>query len=77
MNRNGAVAGMVVGALTVILWIYGPFQVNGMALNSWLYAIVPGFILSTIAIFAVSIMTGGPKDSIKAKFKEMEMNLNK
>lgn len=77
MNRNGAVAGMVVGALTVILWIYGPFQMNGMALNSWLYAIVPGFILSTIAIFAVSIMTGGPKASISAKFAEMEMNLNK
>ncbi|WP_201558079.1 sodium/proline symporter PutP [Psychrobacter sp. 72-O-c] len=77
MNRNGAVAGMVIGALTVILWIYGPFEMNGMALNSWLYAIVPGFILSTIAIFAVSIMTGGPKPSVTAKFKEMEMNLNK
>ncbi|MGE6440870.1 sodium/proline symporter PutP [Psychrobacter sp. NPDC078409] len=77
MNRNGAVAGMVVGALTVILWIYGPFQVDDMALNSWLYAIVPGFILSTIAIFAVSIMTGGPRPSVSAKYKEMELNLNK
>ena len=77
MNRNGAVAGMVVGALTVILWIYGPFQVDGMALNSWLYAIVPGFILSTIAIFAVSIMTGGPRESVSAKYREMELNLNK
>ena len=77
MNRNGAVAGMVVGALTVILWIYGPFQMNGMALNSWLYAIVPGFILSTIAILAVSMMTGGPQASVTAKFKEMEMNLDK
>jgi len=77
MNRNGAVAGMVVGALTVILWIYGPFQIDGMALNSWLYAIVPGFILSTIAIFAVSIMTGGPRPSVSAKYKEMELNLNK
>ena len=77
MNRNGAVAGMVVGALTVILWVYGPFEMNGVALNSWLYAIVPGFILSTIAIFAVSIMTGGPKPSVSAKFKEMEMNLDK
>ncbi|MGO2125287.1 MAG: sodium/proline symporter PutP [Psychrobacter sp.] len=76
MNRNGAVAGMVIGALTVILWIYGPFQVNGMALNSWLYAIVPGFILSTIAIFAVSIMTGGPRPSVSAKYKEMELNIN-
>ena len=77
MNRNGAVAGMVVGALTVILWIYGPFQIDGMALNSWLYAIVPGFILSTIAIFVVSIMTGGPRESVAAKYKEMELNLNK
>lgn len=77
MNRNGAVAGMVVGALTVILWIYGPFEMNGMALNSWLYAIVPGFILSTIAIFAVSIMTGGPSNTIKETFKVMEINLNK
>ncbi len=77
MNRNGAVAGMVVGALTVILWIYGPFEMNGVALNSWLYAIVPGFILSTIAIFVVSIATGGPSETIKTTFKEMELNLNK
>lgn len=77
MNRNGAVAGMVVGALTVILWVYGPFEMNGVALNSWLYAIVPGFILSTIAIFAVSTMTGGPRPSVSAKFEEMELNLNK
>lgn len=77
MNRNGAVAGMVVGALTVILWVYGPFEVNGMALNSWLYAIVPGFILSTITIFAVSLATGGPRPAVLEKFKEMELNLNK
>ena len=55
MNRNGAVAGMVVGALTVIVWIYGGFTLaDGTSLNSWLFAIVPGFVLSTIAIFAVS-----------------------
>ena len=77
MNRNGAVAGMVVGALTVILWIYGPFEIKGMALNSWLYAIVPGFILSTIAIFVVSMATGGPKPSVTATFEKMELTLNK
>lgn len=77
MNRNGAVAGMVVGALTVILWVYGGFEYNGMPLNDWLYAIVPGFLFSTIAIFVVSIMTGGPKPSVSVKFKEMELHLNK
>ncbi|MGI9339566.1 MAG: sodium:solute symporter family transporter, partial [Psychrobacter sp.] len=77
MNRNGAVAGRVVGALTVIVWVYGPFEMNGVPLNSWLYAIVPGFILSPIAIFAVSIMTGGPRPTVSDRYKEMELNLNK
>lgn len=77
MNRNGAVAGMVLGALTVLLWIYGGFEYNGMALSSWLYAIVPGFIISTIAIFVVSTMTGGPNESVKATFREVELQLNK
>lgn len=75
MNRNGALAGMVVGALTVIFWIYGGMTMGDTPLNDWLYAIIPGFILSTIAIFVVSIATGGPRDSVKAKFEEMELNL--
>lgn len=77
MNRNGAVAGMVVGALTVILWVYGGLSYNGMPLNDWLYAIVPGFVLSTIAIFVVSIATGGPKPTVASKFVEMENYLSK
>lgn len=76
MNRNGAVAGMVVGALTVILWLYGGFTLaDGTPLSDWLYAIVPGFVLSTITIFVVSIATGGPRPSVSAKFEEMELNL--
>ncbi|MDO5768974.1 MAG: sodium/proline symporter PutP, partial [Psychrobacter sp.] len=71
MNRNGAVAGMVVGALTVIIWIYGDLTLaDGTLIKDWLFAIVPGFILSTIAIVAVSIATGGPKPSVSAKFEE-------
>lgn len=76
MNRNGAVAGMVIGALTVIAWIYGGFTTaDGVPLGDWLFAIVPGFVLSTIAIIVVSIATGGPKPSVVAKFEEMELNL--
>jgi len=76
MNRNGAVAGMVIGALTVIAWIYGGFTTaDGVPLGDWLFAIVPGFVLSTIAIIVVSIATGGPKPSVAAKFEEMELNL--
>ena len=76
MNRNGALAGMIVGALTVIIWIYAGFETaDGMALNDWLYAIIPGFILSSIAIVIGSLATAEPSDRIKAKFEEMETNL--
>ncbi|AWT49655.1 sodium/proline symporter PutP [Psychrobacter sp. YP14] len=76
MNRNGALAGMIVGALTVIIWVYAGIQTSdGVALNDWLYAIIPGFILSSIAIVVVSLATAAPSAKIQAKFEEMETNL--
>ena len=76
MNRNGALAGMIVGALTVIIWVYAGIQTpDGVALNDWLYAIIPGFILSSIAIVVVSLATAAPSAKIQAKFEEMETNL--
>ncbi|WBU56039.1 sodium/proline symporter PutP [Paracoccus sediminicola] len=50
MNGMGAVAGLIVGAVTVGLWIM-------LGLSSTLYEIVPGFIAATIAIVAVSLAT--------------------
>lgn len=72
MNRYGALAGMIVGAVTVIIWVYAGIEIGGVAANSWLYSIVPGFILSTIATVAVSLMTPPPIESIVAKYDEME-----
>lgn len=50
MTRNGALAGMVVGGLTVILWKQGSGEIFQ------LYEIVPGVALSTLAIVAVSAL---------------------
>lgn len=79
MNRNGALAGMVVGAVTVIVWLYAPFTImvdgSETALNDWLYAIVPGFIFSLIAVLVGSLTTAPPSNSITDKFTEMEQNL--
>ncbi|QUJ69712.1 sodium/proline symporter PutP (plasmid) [Photobacterium sp. GJ3] len=44
MNRHGALAGIVVGALTVVIWK----QLTGGIFD--MYEIVPGFIFATIAI---------------------------
>ena len=61
MNLQGAISGMVVGAATVLFWIYAPITIDGQALSAIIYEIVPGFILSTIAIVVVSLTTAEPK----------------
>lgn len=50
MTRNGALAGMVVGGLTVMLWRQGEDALFE------LYGMVPGVVLSTLAIWIVSAM---------------------
>ncbi|WP_404474203.1 sodium/proline symporter PutP [Vreelandella venusta] len=55
-NGNGAIAGMVVGAATVMIWI--SLGWNGEFLGGpGVYEIIPGFIASFIAILVVSSMT--------------------
>ncbi|AJY45289.1 sodium/proline symporter PutP [Martelella endophytica] len=56
MSGAGAVAGLVVGALTVIIWIalgWGSSFLGGPGV----YEIIPGFIAAFIAIYVVSLMT--------------------
>ncbi|WP_043774324.1 sodium/proline symporter PutP [Roseivivax isoporae] len=52
MNGAGAVAGLVVGAATVGLWIF-----TGLKAATGLYEMIPGFALSWLAIYAVSLAT--------------------
>ncbi|MFQ3257841.1 MAG: SSS family solute:Na+ symporter, partial [Pseudoalteromonas distincta] len=75
MNFAGALAGMLVGAFTVLIWIYGPFTINGESLSSFMYEIVPGFILASIAIVVVSLVTKEPEQNITALFDEVEKEL--
>ena len=56
MSGAGAVAGLVAGALTVIIWIslgWGSSFLGGPGV----YEIIPGFIVAFIAIWVVSLMT--------------------
>ena len=52
MTRNGALAGMIAGAATVVLW-----KQTGSAL----YEMVPGFIAATLAVVLVSLLGKAPK----------------
>ena len=71
MTRNGALAGMVSGALTVLLWIYAPITIDGQSLSSVMYEIVPGFIICTLAIYFVSKFSGSVDEKMNNQFDEM------
>jgi SSS family solute:Na+ symporter/sodium/proline symporter len=64
MTRNGALASMLSGAVTVLLWIYGPFTLNGEPLSAIVYEIIPGFIVATIAAVLVSKYDNAPSFEI-------------
>jgi len=70
MNRNGALAGIIVGGVTVVIWK----QLSG----GWfdVYEIVPGFILATISIIVVSLATGAPEEAVTESFDEYEKALD-
>ncbi|MGR5177229.1 sodium/proline symporter PutP [Vibrio mediterranei] len=69
MNRNGAIAGIILGGVTIVIWK----QLTGGIFD--VYEIVPGFILSTLAIVLVSTMTGGPEKAVQDQHETFEKNL--
>lgn len=64
ITRNGAFAGIIVGAVTVIIW--GDYLSGGIF---DLYEILPGFLLNFIVTVTVSLM-GKPSPEIEAEFNE-------
>lgn len=64
MTRNGALAGMLIGAITVLVWKqYGWLD---------LYEIIPGFLFASIAIVLVSLMGGKPSAAMTERFDQAE-----
>lgn len=64
MTRNGALAGMVSGGLTVLIWK----QLNSFGGIFALYEIVPGFFISLIAIIIFSLLEKQPSEEIEKEF---------
>ena len=67
-NLSGAIAGMVVGAVTCIVW---KFVLSGCANECpifGLYELAPGFLLSFVAIVVVSLLTQAPSQEMLDEF---------
>ncbi|WP_035512446.1 sodium/proline symporter PutP [Halalkalibacillus halophilus] len=61
-TRNGVLAGMLVGGITVFVWGFND------TLAGFLYEMVPGFILSTIAIIIFSSFGGKPGKEVEEEY---------
>lgn len=66
MTRNGAIAGIVTGAVTVVLWKFT---------GSALYEMVPGVIVATVAIVVVSLMGRAPSQAVQATHQQVRLAL--
>ena len=60
---KGAVASIFSGMIVVIIWFYS-------GLSNYLFEVFPGWIVSTVALFAVSKATGGPDQEITENYKK-------
>ena len=78
VNLAGAVAGMVTGATTCIVW---KFVLAANFAESCpifgLYELAPGFILSLVVTVIVSLATKKPSDAILAEFDAVADQLKK
>lgn len=66
-NGWGALAGVLVGALTVIVW--------KNFVDSAIYEIIPGFLLASVAIVVVSRITAAPSQVVLARHEAVHAEL--
>ncbi|MFC0273868.1 sodium/proline symporter PutP [Metabacillus herbersteinensis] len=69
MTKWGALAGMIVGAVTVIIW-------SNLGLSATLYEIIPGFAASLLSIYVVSLLTPMPSKQIVENLDQVKNSLN-
>jgi SSS family solute:Na+ symporter/sodium/proline symporter len=71
MTRSGALAGLLSGAMTVLIWIYAPFEIAGATLSEHLYEIVPGFVVATAFAVGISLLARRPGDALVEQHNEV------
>ena len=70
-NLPGAIAGVIVGGVTVIIWQYIPFLDGGTLRDATgIFSLVPGFFLSLLSIIVVSMATKPPSREIEEEFEK-------
>jgi sodium/proline symporter len=69
MTRNGALAGIIVGAVTVIVWS----SLKGGLFD--LYELAPGFLFSSLSVIIVSLIDKAPSKEVQEEFTKYRSEL--
>lgn len=86
VNLPGAIAGIVSGAATVLVWDYIPLFhtgtlneagkeiINTLGTQTGLYSLAIGFFISLLLIVVVSLVTKEPSEEMLKEFEDMKTN---
>lgn len=75
MTANGALAGMITGALVCVLWLVyvkNPALKSGVEDWRTFYEIAPGFIACWLTAVVVSLLSRAPDAAIQARFEQAD-----
>ena len=70
MTKASAIAGMLAGTITVLIWIFMPIDAQGTVLSSYIYEIIPGFIVSSAVIVIISVVKPNQGPQINELFNQ-------
>jgi sodium/proline symporter len=68
-NKYGAMAGMLVGGVMVFVWKFALKPLGGVF---QIYELLPAFILASVAIVVVSLITAKPSQEIVEEFESVK-----
>ena len=71
---KGAVAGIIVGAVVDMVWLWLPIGGATLTASTGVYELVPGFILGGIAAVVVTLIDKAPSEEVKAIFEKATDN---
>ena len=69
-NKWGALAGMITGGIMVFVWKYGVAPRLGGVFG--IYELLPAFVMASVAIVVVSLLTGEPDQKIQDIYDEVK-----
>ena len=71
-NKWGALSGMVVGGVMIFVWKYVIAPLGGVFA---IYELLPAFILASISIVVVSLITGEPDKEVQETFEKAKAGI--